>query len=156
PAGARRADVRARSQRHSRMGGAAARHRRGHRGRHRGARDSARQGRRRHRVETGMSLRDGGLGLPPRRALPGDIAAAAQLACLLEAHAPKPGNVFPGRDFADVGYDDFVASAAAIGAPFSRLADTPLGVLVREAVEATTKWAPSNTNLGIVLLLAPL
>jgi triphosphoribosyl-dephospho-CoA synthase len=87
---------------------------------------------------------------------PGDIAAAAQLACLLEAHAPKPGNVSPGRDFADVGYDDFVASAAAIGAPFARVAETPLGALVREAIEATARWAPSNTNLGMVLLLAPL
>ena len=103
-----------------------------------------------------MSVRDYGLGLPPPPAPPGEIAAAAQLACLLEAHAPKPGNVSPGRDFADVGYDDFVASAAAIGAPFSRLADVPLGTLVREAVEATAVWAPSNTNLGIVLLLAPL
>jgi triphosphoribosyl-dephospho-CoA synthase len=87
---------------------------------------------------------------------PDDVAAAVQLACLKEAHAPKPGNVSPGRDFADVGYDDFVASAAAIGPPFSRVASTPLGALVREAVEATARWAPSNTNLGMVLLLAPL
>ena len=103
-----------------------------------------------------MSVRDSGLGLPPPAASPAEIAAAAQLACLLEAHAPKPGNVSPGRDFADVGYGDFVASAAAIGAPFTRVDLTPLGALVREAVEATAKWAPSNTNLGIVLLLAPL
>ena len=103
-----------------------------------------------------MSVRDHGLGLPPPPAQPAEIAAGAQLACLLEAHAPKPGNVSPGRDFADVSYDDFVASAAAIGAPFSRVADVPLGALVREAVEATATWAPSNTNLGIVLLLAPL
>ena len=27
---------------------------------------------------------------------------------------------------------------------------------MREAVEATARWTPSNTNLGIVLLLAPL
>ena len=98
---------------------------------------------------------DHGLGLPPA-ATPGEVAAAAQLACLLEAHAPKPGNVSPGHDFADVGYGDFVASAAAIGAPFSRVAEAALGALVREGVEATAKWAPSNTNLGILLLLAPL
>jgi triphosphoribosyl-dephospho-CoA synthase len=102
-----------------------------------------------------MSVRDRGLGLPPAHT-PDEIAAAAQLACLLEAHAPKPGNVSPGRDFADVGYGDFVASAAAIGAPFARVAGTPLGALVREAVAATARWAPSNTNLGILLLLAPL
>jgi len=103
-----------------------------------------------------MTLRDSGLGLPPPAATPDEIAAAAQLACLLEAHAPKPGNVSPGRAFADVGYGDFVASAAAIGAPFARVAGTPLGALVREAVDATSRWARSNTNLGIVLLLAPL
>ena len=102
-----------------------------------------------------MSAGDYGLGLPSA-ATPGEVAAAVQLACLLEAHAPKPGNVSPGRDFADVGYGDFVASAAAIGAPFSRVADVALGALLREAVEATAKWAPSNTNLGILLLLAPL
>ena len=39
-------------------------------------------------------------GTGPRTA--GDVAAAAQLACLLEAHAPKPGNVSPGRGFSDV------------------------------------------------------
>ena len=86
----------------------------------------------------------------------GDVAAAAQLACLLEAHAPKPGNVSPGQAFADIGYDDFVASAAAIGAPFAAVLERPLGALIREAVAATARWAPSNTNLGIVLLLAPL
>ena len=86
----------------------------------------------------------------------GDVAAAAQLACLLEAHAPKPGNVSPGRGFSDLSYDDFVASAAAIGAPFAAVADRPLGALVRDAIDATARWAPSNTNLGIVLLLAPL
>ena len=32
----------------------------------------------------------------------GDVAAAAQLACLLEVSAPKPGNVSPGRHFADI------------------------------------------------------
>ncbi|HXR43260.1 MAG TPA: triphosphoribosyl-dephospho-CoA synthase, partial [Pseudolysinimonas sp.] len=86
----------------------------------------------------------------------GDVAAAAQLACLLEAHAPKPGNVSPGQAFADIGYDDFVASAAAIGAPFAAVLERPLGALIRDAVAATARWAPSNTNLGIVLLLAPL
>jgi triphosphoribosyl-dephospho-CoA synthase len=86
----------------------------------------------------------------------GEVAAAAQLACLLEAHAPKPGNVSPGQAFADIGYDDFVASAAAIGAPFAAVLERPLGALIYEAVTATARWAPSNTNLGIVLLLAPL
>ena len=87
---------------------------------------------------------------------PVDIAAAAQLACLLEASAPKPGNVSPGRHFGDTRYEDFLASAAAIGEPLAHAGSRPLGTTVRLAVESTARWTRSNTNLGIVLLLAPL
>ena len=85
-----------------------------------------------------------------------DVAAAAQLACLLEASAPKPGNVSPGRHFADARYEDFLASAIAIGVPLAGAATRPIGATVRLAVEATARWTRSNTNLGIILLLAPL
>jgi triphosphoribosyl-dephospho-CoA synthase len=85
-----------------------------------------------------------------------DIAAAAQLACLLEASAPKPGNVSPGRHFADTRYEHFLASAAAIGGPLAAAGSQPLGVTILGAAEATSRWTRSNTNLGIVLLLAPL
>jgi len=85
-----------------------------------------------------------------------DVAVAAQLACLLEASAPKPGNVSPGADFHDARYEDFLASAAAIGPALAAAAERPLGATIRAAVEATARWAPSNTNLGLVLLLAPL
>ncbi|HYK82052.1 MAG TPA: triphosphoribosyl-dephospho-CoA synthase [Gemmatimonadales bacterium] len=84
------------------------------------------------------------------------IAVAAQLACLLEASAPKPGNVSPGVAFHDTTYEDFLASAVAIGPAFARAGEGPLGATIRAAVEATARWAPSNTNLGLVLLLAPL
>lgn len=85
-----------------------------------------------------------------------DIAVAAQLACLLEVSAPKPGNVSPGRPFADMGVDDFLASAVAIGPAMAHAGECPLGVTVRDAVEATARWTRANTNLGIVLLFAPL
>jgi triphosphoribosyl-dephospho-CoA synthase len=85
-----------------------------------------------------------------------DVAAAAQLACLLEASAPKPGNVSPGREFADLCYTDFLASAVAIGEPMADAGTRPVGETVRLAVERTARWTRSNTNLGIVLLLAPL
>lgn len=85
-----------------------------------------------------------------------DIAAAAQLACLLEASAPKPGNVSPGRHFHDLRYEDFLASAAAIGAPLAGAGTRPLGETIRLAIEATARWTRSNANLGIVLLVAPL
>src|SRR5437870_6334963 len=77
-----------------------------------------------------------------------DVAAAAQLACLLEASAPKPGNVSPFASFRDTTYEHFLASAAAIGQPLTAAADRPLGATIRAAVEATARWAPSNTNLG--------
>src|SRR2546429_2231343 len=50
-----------------------------------------------------------------RAARAAEVAAAAQLACLLEASAPKPGNVSPGAAFRDATYEDFLASAVAIG-----------------------------------------
>jgi triphosphoribosyl-dephospho-CoA synthase len=64
--------------------------------------------------------------------------------------------VSPGRDFDDARYEDFLASAVAIGAPLAGAGSRPLGATVRLAVEATARWTSSNTNLGIVLLLAPL
>jgi len=86
----------------------------------------------------------------------GDVAAAAQLACLLEATAPKPGNVSPGRSFGDLTYEDLLISAAAIGGPLAGIGTRPLGTTIRLAIEATRRWTRSNTNLGMVLLLAPL
>jgi triphosphoribosyl-dephospho-CoA synthase len=85
-----------------------------------------------------------------------DIAALAQLACLLEVSAPKPGNVSPGRHFADLTYEDFLASAVAIGPALTRVTDRPIGETIRDAIETTACWTRTNTNLGIVLLLAPL
>jgi triphosphoribosyl-dephospho-CoA synthase len=87
---------------------------------------------------------------------PEDVAAAAQLACLLEASAPKPGNVAPERHFHDTRYEDFLASAVAIGPALSTAGTRPLGNTIRAAAEATARWARANTNLGIILLLAPL
>ena len=91
---------------------------------------------------------------PPARAA--EVAVAAQLACLLEASAPKPGNVSPLARFHDATYEDFLASAVAIGPALAAAGERPLGATIRAAVEATGRWVPSNTNLGLVLLLAPL
>jgi triphosphoribosyl-dephospho-CoA synthase len=93
----------------------------------------------------------------PDAALTGtDVAIAAQLACLLEVSAPKPGNVSPGRHFRDARYEDFLASAVAIGPALAGAGTRGLGATVRLAIEATSRWTRSNTNLGIVLLLTPL
>lgn len=85
-----------------------------------------------------------------------DVAAAAQLACLLEASASKPGNVSPSAAFRDATYEDFLASAAAIGPALLRAGTQPLGRTILAAVQATRRFVSHNTNLGIVLLLAPL
>jgi triphosphoribosyl-dephospho-CoA synthase len=87
---------------------------------------------------------------------PREVAAAGQLACLLEVSAPKPGNVSPERHFHDTRYEDFLASAVAIGPALAQAGAQPLGKTIRQAVEDTLWWTRSNTNLGIVLLLAPL
>ena len=85
-----------------------------------------------------------------------EVAAAGQLACLLEVSAPKPGNVSPERHFHDTRYEDFLASAVAIGPALSEAGQKSLGHTIRRAIEDTRRWTKSNTNLGIVLLLAPL
>src|SRR5262245_52466981 len=80
----------------------------------------------------------------------------AQAACLWEATARKPGNVHRFADFADLAYLDFALSAAAIGPALRAAPHRPVGELVREAVARTRAVVRTNTNLGIVLLLAPL
>lgn len=87
---------------------------------------------------------------------PEEIAIAGQLACLLEASAPKPGNVSPERPFHDTRYEDLLVSAAAIGPALAAAGARSLGTTIRSAAEATSRWTRSNTNLGIILLLAPL
>jgi triphosphoribosyl-dephospho-CoA synthase len=84
------------------------------------------------------------------------IAGRAHLACLLEASAAKPGNVSPGRPFADMRYEDFLVSAQAIARPLEGAGRRPLGETILQAVEATASRTRANTNLGIVLLIAPL
>jgi len=80
----------------------------------------------------------------------------AALAGILEATAPKPGNVHPGAAFPDLAYDDLVAAALAIGPAIDRACGRPLGRTIRAAVEAARPAAGTNANLGIVLLTAPL
>jgi triphosphoribosyl-dephospho-CoA synthase len=80
----------------------------------------------------------------------------ATLACLLEAAAPKPGNVHRGCDFADMTFLDFAVSAAAIGPVMEEAARRGVGATVLQALRATRRLVDVNTNLGTLLLLAPL
>jgi triphosphoribosyl-dephospho-CoA synthase len=92
------------------------------------------------------------IGPPP----PLDIGALAQLACLLEVNAAKPGNVSPHSGFDDATYDDFVLSSAAINTPLGSAGTRSLGETILLAITETRTRTATNTNLGIVLLLAPL
>ncbi|MEA2383999.1 MAG: triphosphoribosyl-dephospho-CoA synthase [Solirubrobacteraceae bacterium] len=84
------------------------------------------------------------------------VAGAAQLACVLEVSADKPGNITPRHDFADTSYEDMLRSAIALGPELGRAAERGVGPTVLAVVEATRRVAGANTNLGIALLLAPL
>jgi triphosphoribosyl-dephospho-CoA synthase len=80
----------------------------------------------------------------------------AELACLLEVNATKPGNVHRFADLPGLRHADFVLSAAAIAGPFDQGRAQGVGATVRAAIVATRRVVSTNTNLGIVLLLAPL
>jgi triphosphoribosyl-dephospho-CoA synthase len=80
----------------------------------------------------------------------------AQMACLIEATAGKPGNVHPLRPFDDAHYLDFALSALVIGPPLDRARTEGVGAAVLGAVQATREVVTTNTNLGMILLLAPL
>ncbi|MEX2120550.1 MAG: triphosphoribosyl-dephospho-CoA synthase [Pirellulales bacterium] len=86
------------------------------------------------------------------------IGQCASLACLLEATAPKPGNVHRGADFEDLTYLDLAASAVMIGPPLEAAAapGARLGPTVLAAVKATRLAVDTNSNLGTILLMAPL
>ncbi len=80
----------------------------------------------------------------------------AKTACLWEVEARKPGNVHRGRDFAGLTYLDFVLSADAVAPILERAAELGAGKTVLAGIEATRRHVASNTNLGMLLLLAPL
>jgi triphosphoribosyl-dephospho-CoA synthase len=87
--------------------------------------------------------------------LEGRVAAAYIEACLAELDAPKPGNVHRFAPGHRMEVADFVRSAEASAAPIAARG-ARVGIRVRAAVEATLSAVGQNTNLGIILLCAPL
>ena len=83
------------------------------------------------------------------------IAAAFKWACLAELEAPKPGNVHAFATGHRMTVDEFVRSADAAAAPLAAEC-ARVGVRINRAVTATFAAVGTNTNLGIVLLCAPL
>jgi len=76
-------------------------------------------------------------------------------ACRAELDALKPGNVHVHAAGHGMEAEQFAASAEA-AAPWIARASLPVGERVLRAVEASLATAGCNTNLGIVLLSAPL
>lgn len=98
------------------------------------------------------------------------IGKIAQIASVLEVSGhPKPGNVHRTQDFDDMIFEDFLISGIVIGDFMKKAAERGkkykddyslhkirLGEIIKEAVLETDKWIGNNTNLGIIILLAPL
>jgi triphosphoribosyl-dephospho-CoA synthase len=78
-----------------------------------------------------------------------------QLACILEAAAPKLGNVHPTAHFADMHFGHFAASAVAIRRAFEAPIES-VGQVIHAAAAATAQYVDRNTNLGTLLLFGPL
>jgi triphosphoribosyl-dephospho-CoA synthase len=88
-------------------------------------------------------------------ALAQGIAAAFRAACRDELDAPKPGNVHVFASGHRMTACEFVRSAEAAAGPLTA-AGARVGERILGALEATFAAVGSNTNLGIILLCAPL
>lgn len=84
-----------------------------------------------------------------------EISQAFLDACQLELAALKPGNVHVHAAGHGMQTDHFERAAAA-AAPHIAAPGMSVGTRIRRAVEASFAAANCNTNLGIVLLCAPL
>ena len=83
------------------------------------------------------------------------LAAAYREACVLDVQSSKPGNVSLASPGHGMCAEDFVRSAEQ-SAPAITQAGLALGERIYRAVLATHEAVGCNTNLGIVLLCAPL
>ena len=88
-------------------------------------------------------------------AAPEAVAAAFVAACRDELAALKPGNVHRFADGHRMTVADFERSAEA-AAPAIAMPGARVGARILAAIEATRAAVGTNTNLGIVLLAAPL
>lgn len=84
-----------------------------------------------------------------------DLSQLYKKACEVELQAFKPGNVSVYADGHDMTVDDFRVSAKVSAGPLCN-PDYTLGEKIFYAVRATREAVSCNTNLGIILLCAPL
>jgi triphosphoribosyl-dephospho-CoA synthase len=81
--------------------------------------------------------------------------AAFLAACRLDVAVRKPGNVSVASPGHGMRAGQFIASAAAAAGPLFE-PGAPVGRRIEQAVQASWSQAGCNTNLGIVLLCAPI
>ena len=83
------------------------------------------------------------------------LAHTFKAACMAELEALKPGNVHIFADGHGMTVQDFIASSDAVSAVIAE-PDISLGQRILLSVQATQKAVNMNTNLGMILLCAPL
>lgn len=86
---------------------------------------------------------------------PAQLAQAYKNACMGELQALKPGNVHAFSDGHGMTIQDFIQSADVTAEPIARVG-LSVGERVFYSVEATQSAVGQNTNLGMLLLCAPL
>ena len=83
------------------------------------------------------------------------LAEVFKAACMAELAALKPGNVHIFADGHGMTVQDFMASAEAASQVIAK-PNLSLGQRILLSVQATQDAVKINTNLGIILLCAPL
>jgi len=83
------------------------------------------------------------------------IAQAFHAACLAELNALKPGNVSVYSEGHGMRVSDFLHSADCVAGVMAQT-DLGVGERILRSIQATQQAVGCNTNLGIVLLCAPL
>jgi len=86
---------------------------------------------------------------------PAALRGAFLRSCRAELEALKPGNVHIHAEGHGMTVQDFLRSAEAAAGPLCERGSS-VGTRIRAAVDASWSAVPLNTNLGIVLLAAPL
>ena len=84
-----------------------------------------------------------------------ELANVFKTACMAELESLKPGNVHIFADGHGMTVLDFMLSAQA-AAEVIALPDLSIGMRILKCVQATQNAVKTNTNLGIILLCAPL
>ena len=84
-----------------------------------------------------------------------NLAHAFKAACIGELEALKPGNVHIFADGHGMTVQDFMLSAEVVSEVIAK-PDLTLGERILLSVEATQKAVNCNSNLGVILLCAPI